>query len=109
MHQAIRPTQTSTKYPNGAVVTTFDPPPPGFEPLTADPTELWRHGFPPRPSDPAALQRWKALLGSPLRFVKPTITRRPPQRRLPEFEGHDRLRTGRAPWCSQARQPPCSS
>ena len=88
MQHAIRSGQTSTKYPNGAVVTTFDPPPPGFDPLTADPTELWRHGFPPRPSDPAALQRWKDLLGTPLRFVKPTITRRPARRRLPEFDGH---------------------
>ena len=86
--QAIRFGQTSTRYPNGAVVTTFDPPPAGFDPLTADPTELWRHGFPQRPSDPAALQRWTALLGSPLRVVKPTIIkRRPARRRLPEVDG----------------------
>jgi hypothetical protein len=90
MHQAIRSGQISTKYPNGAVVTIFDPPPPDFDPLTADPTQLWRHGFPPRPSDPAALRQWGALLGTPLRFVTPTITRRPaPRRRLPEFYGHE--------------------
>jgi hypothetical protein len=90
MHQAIRSGQISTKYPNGAVVTIFDPPPPDFDPLTADPTQLWRHGFPPRPSDPAALRQWGALLGTPLRFVTPTITRRPAlRRRLPEFYGHE--------------------
>jgi hypothetical protein len=80
---------TSTSYPNGAVVTTFDPPPPGFDPLTADPEALWRYGFPDRPSDPAALQRWQALLGKPLRFVKATIKQRRQVRRLPEFEGHE--------------------
>ncbi len=90
MHQAIRSGQISTKYPDGAVVTIFDPPPPDFDPLTADPTQLWRHGFPPRPSDPAALRQWGALLGTPLRFVTPTITRRPAlRRRLPEFYGHE--------------------
>jgi hypothetical protein len=89
MQHTDHPGQTSAKYPSGAVVTTFDPPPSGFDPLTADPTELWHHGFPPRPTDPEELQRWKDLLGTPLRFVKPTITRRPPRRRPPEFEGHE--------------------
>jgi hypothetical protein len=47
--------------PSGAVVTTFDPPPASLDPLTADPEALWRYGFPDRPTDPAALQRWPAL------------------------------------------------
>ncbi|MDT5310714.1 MAG: hypothetical protein QOE48_6438 [Mycobacterium sp.] len=71
-HHAIRSGMTSTKYPSCAVVTTFDPRPAGFDPLTADPEPLWRHGFPDRPSDPATLRRWQALLGKPLRFVKAT-------------------------------------
>jgi hypothetical protein len=64
--------KTSNRYPSGAVVTIFDPPPAGFDPLTADPEALWRNEFPDRPSNPAALRRCQALLGKPLRFVKAT-------------------------------------
>jgi hypothetical protein len=71
-HQAIHSGETCMRYPTGTVVTTFDPSPAGFDPRTADPEALWRYGFPDRPTDAAALQRWQALLGKPLRFVKAT-------------------------------------
>ena len=69
-------TRTSLTFSTGAVVTTFAPPPAGFDPLTADASTLRDHGYPDRPTEPAALAHWKALLGTPLRHFKPTITRR---------------------------------
>ena len=52
------PFGTSVRYANGAVVTTFDPPPKGFDPLTADHATLRNHGYPFRPAGGAALARW---------------------------------------------------
>ena len=75
-------TWTSQRFPNGAVITTFEPPPADFDPLTADQSTLRNHGYPYRPSEPAALARWKELLGKPSRFIKPTIKRIPARRHL---------------------------
>jgi hypothetical protein len=36
-------------------------PPAGFDPRTASASQLLRYGFPPRPAQPAALQRWKKM------------------------------------------------
>ena len=80
-------TRTSQRFPSGAVITTFEPPPADFDPLTADQSTLRNYGYPYRPSNPAALARWKKLLGRPLRFIKPTITRIPARRRLAIAEG----------------------
>jgi hypothetical protein len=55
--------EPSVKHPTGAVITTFKPPPADFDPMTADPATLRNYGYPPRPRDPAALARWRELLG----------------------------------------------
>ena len=67
---------TSVKYPTGAVITTFDPPPAGFDPLTADAETLRAHGYPRRPQEPAALARWQEIFGTPSRYMKATIVNR---------------------------------
>ena len=70
-------TRHTVTYATGYALTTFAPPPDGFDPLTADPSTLRDHGYPDRPTEPVALARWAALLGKPLTPFKPTITRHP--------------------------------
>lgn len=51
----------------------FDLPPAGFDPLTADPTELERFGIPPRPDrllQPALTRFWEAMFAPPLEFLR---------------------------------------
>ena len=52
----------------------------GHSPLPADQSTLRDYGYPWRPTEAAALARWKALLGTPLQHFKPTITRIPGRR-----------------------------
>jgi hypothetical protein len=80
-------TRNTVKFTTGAVLTTFEAPPAGFDPLTADPSTLNDHGYPDRPTEPAALAEWKVLLGTPLRHFKPTITRRKDRRPSSVMEG----------------------
>ena len=69
-------TRNTVKFATGYALTTFVAPPAGFDPLTADASVLRDHGYPDRPTEPAALAHWAQLLGTPLRHFKPTITRR---------------------------------
>ena len=70
----------------GVEVRTFKLPPPGFNPLEAESRELALYGFPARPiEDSRMLERWKAVLGRPIRLIQPTF--RPmthKRRRLPK-------------------------
>ena len=45
-------------------VRTFPPPPRGFDPLTASPKELLKHGFPARPAHAKHLEQYKRLFGA---------------------------------------------
>jgi hypothetical protein len=69
-----KPVKHSIKSEYGYVLTTFGPPPAGFDPMAADQQTLRDHGYPDRPTGPAALAHWKALLGTPLRHIEPTVT-----------------------------------
>jgi hypothetical protein len=51
------PFGTSVRYANGAVVTTFNPPPPGFDPMTADRPRCATTAI---RSDPPAVPPWRA-------------------------------------------------
>jgi len=73
--------RTTIKLPNGATITTFAPPPADFDPITADQMTLRRHGYPRRPDDPVLLERWKQVLGTPMRHVQPKIVWREHTRR----------------------------
>jgi hypothetical protein len=67
------------KYPSGAEVSTFDPPPPGFDPLRADAAELLRHGFPPWPGNGPEMPSYEAVmrrLQGRLHYIVPTFRRR---------------------------------
>ena len=75
-----KPSKHSIKSELGFVLTTFGPPAAGFDPMTADQQTLRDQGYPDRPTDPAALAHWKALLGTPLRRIVPTITQRKDRR-----------------------------
>jgi hypothetical protein len=71
---------SATQFPSGLRVSTFEPPPPGFDPLQAQDAELIKHGFPRRPMEnPRALQRYEAVLRrlqGKLDYVVPTFQRR---------------------------------
>jgi hypothetical protein len=63
----------------------FDPPPDGFDPLTASPDELRRHGFPPRPDrriQPEQYAFWSRLFSRQLTFVRAQLSFQPPLYRL---------------------------
>jgi Peptidase A4 family len=76
----------------GLKVRTFEPPPRGFDPLTASPAELARHGFPPRPDDPHHLERYRRVFGqlkNKFNYIQPTFQvntdkRHGPRNRSPE-------------------------
>ena len=62
---------------------TYAPPPAGFDPLTANPTQLATYGLPPRPNataEPELFAFWSRLLSPPFRFTIPEFPKRP----LPE-------------------------
>ena len=50
------------KLSSGMTVTTYSPAH-GFDPLTAEVTDLVKAGFPARPSDPRHLARFNQVLG----------------------------------------------
>jgi hypothetical protein len=63
-------------FPSGATITTFTPPPPGFDPLSADEATLRSYGLPPRPmEDPVMAKIWEKLVDKPTRFIEPTFRR----------------------------------
>ena len=56
-------------------VTIFEPPQ-HFDPLTASPADVVRHGFPPRPDDPRHLDRYRQVFGhlkNKFHYVQPTF------------------------------------
>jgi Peptidase A4 family len=60
----------------GLRITTFAPPPAGFDPLTAGPADLARYGFPARPDDPHHLARYRSVFGQlrhKFKYVVPTF------------------------------------
>jgi peptidoglycan hydrolase-like protein with peptidoglycan-binding domain len=60
---------------DGTQVRTFRPPP-GFDPLTADDTQLQRFGFPPRPAEGVHLQRYQHVINrlqGKLNYIVPTL------------------------------------
>lgn len=67
-------------------------PPPGFDPFAAAPQDAARNGFPPLPTDPAQLERYRRVfsqLQHKLQYVPPTFRvnadrRHGPRRRLTE-------------------------
>ena len=83
-----KPARHSIKSEFGYVLTTFGPPAAGFDPMAADQQTLRDHGYPDRPTEPQALARWKALLGTPLRRIVPTITQRKDRRPSAIATGH---------------------
>jgi hypothetical protein len=61
---------------HGLEVTLFEPPPHGFDPLTARPAELERHGFPRRPTNPRQLARYTRVMNQlkgRFQYVSPTF------------------------------------
>lgn len=78
---------STTKFPSGLEVSTFEPPPPGFEPLKADDAELTRHGFPRRPVESLeAMQRYEAVLRrlqGKFHYIVPVFRRREDIRHRP--------------------------
>jgi hypothetical protein len=59
----------------GVKITTFKPPR-GFDPLTASPADVVRHGFPERPEDRRHLARYRRVLGQlkdKFHYVEPTF------------------------------------
>jgi hypothetical protein len=58
----------------GLKITTFEPPPRGFNPLTATQAELGKHGFPPRL--PNHLERYRRVWGhlkNKFHYIQPTF------------------------------------
>jgi hypothetical protein len=67
------------KLSSGMTVTTYSPAH-GFDPLTADVTDLVKAGFPARPGDPRHLARFNQVLGSvkgKFNYVTPTLRENP--------------------------------
>ncbi len=61
---------------NGGKITTFAPPPAGFDPLTASAAKLAHHGFPARPEDPKLLARYESIykrMSGKFQYVVPTF------------------------------------
>jgi hypothetical protein len=57
-------------------ITTFTPPPAGFDPLTASAADLEKFGHPPRPTDPKLLARYQSIFGrvqGKFQYVVPTF------------------------------------
>ena len=67
----------------GVRVRTFAPPPRHFDPLTASPADLLKHGFPLRPDYPAHLARYQSVFGqmkNKFRYIEPTFRVNPKRR-----------------------------
>src|SRR5215469_517906 len=78
---------STTKFPSGLAVTTFVPPPPGFDAPKAEDAELIKHGFPRRPvENKKAMERYDAVLRrlqGKLHYIEPTFRRRDELRHRP--------------------------
>ena len=64
--------------PRGIEVTTYEPPPRGFDPMTADAADMRTFGFPPRQDDPHHQARYEHVLNrlkGKLNYVPPTLRR----------------------------------
>ena len=60
----------------GIRITTYEPPPPGFDPLAASAVALQKHGFPPRPPEPQHHERYKRVwnqMKNRFHYVSPTF------------------------------------
>src|SRR5258708_32444247 len=71
------------KLDGGIHVRTFAPPPRGFDPITASPAELFKHGFPARPDHPEHLERYKRVFGlmkDRFQYIEPTCRINPNRR-----------------------------
>jgi Peptidase A4 family len=67
----------------GIKVRTFTPPPCDFDPITASPADLFKHGFPARPDHPEHLERYKRLFGlmkDRFQYIEPTFRINPNRR-----------------------------
>jgi hypothetical protein len=72
----------------GVKVRVFSPPVPGFDPLTATPAELLRHGFPARPDHPQQLERYNRVFNrmkNRFRYLEPEFKVNKSRRRHPKF------------------------
>jgi len=58
-----RSTETTYQLPDGSVLTSVTPPA-GFDPLTADNSQLTQYGFPLPPSEAGELDAWKAAMSA---------------------------------------------
>jgi len=73
----VRPTNKAsriTRISKGFRIRTYEPPPPGFNPLTASPRLLLRYGFPTRPdakTAPELFKRWEAAFAGPRTWITP--------------------------------------
>jgi len=78
---------STTKFASGFEVSTFEPPPAGFDPLKAADDDLIKHGFPRRPTeDPRAMRRYDDVLRrmqGKFQYITPTIRRRDDVRHRP--------------------------
>ena len=75
---------------NGIKITTFDQPPSGFNPLTAQAAELTRYGFPTMVPDPHHQQRYKSVmqkLSGKFNYVQPTFEVHPDKFHKPLING----------------------
>jgi hypothetical protein len=64
------------KLDKGREIRTFEPPPDNFDPFKAAPEDLKRHGFPPLPTNPHLLERYKRLMNAVkgrFHYVPPTF------------------------------------
>src|SRR5216684_7686353 len=67
----------------GIKVRIFTPPPRDFDPITASPADLFKHGFPARPDHPQHLERYKRLFGlmkDRFHYIEPTFRVNPSRR-----------------------------
>jgi peptidase A4-like protein len=79
------------KLDGGINVRTFAPPPRGFDPITASPADLAKHGFPTRPDHPEHLERFKRVFGQMkgrLHYIEPTFRVNPEIRHGPAASRH---------------------
>lgn len=71
------------KLDGGVHVRTFAPPPRGFDPITASPADLFKHGFPARPDHPEHLERFKRVFGQMkdrFHYIEPAFRVNPKRR-----------------------------
>ena len=86
-------TQRMTTTSKGFRIRTYEPPPAGFNPLTASPSSLRYHGFPTRPDarkEPKLRQLWDKMLSRPRTWITPTF------REVPGKSHGPALRPGRS-------------